>query len=253
MRLTAGHHTRRLRLTRTLEGVLHDVTADGGIGFCHDAVPAVLPPGYHGPLVVALDSNVLIDLQQHGARLLNDEELGIQNDYEEELLALGSIVDIWMLRDIRFIVTPRSRTDAKRLSDRFLATRGPAVDALARSLAFQSGDWTALAPSEASLPPLGSVSGIPSGADRDLLVEAQATGAHVFLTRDEQVLTTATVEGPGLRILRPTDLADELVLGGVELFSGGRCLAQDCPYADFDLPAPDLGKWGGLLSIFEGL
>lgn len=233
--------------------MLHEVTADGGFGFCHEAVPALLPPGYHGPLVVALDSNVLIDLQEHGAELLNAEEIGVPAAYEEELLALGSIVDIWMLRDIRFIVTPRSRTDAKRLSERFLATREPAVDALAQSLAFQYGDWTASAPSESSLLALGSVTGIPGGADRDLLLEAQAVGAHVFLTRDEQVLTAASVEGPVLRILRPTDLADELILGGVELFAGGQCLAEDCPYAAFSLPAPDLGKWGGLLSLFEEL
>lgn len=231
--------------------MLHEVTADGGIGFCHDALPAILPPGYHGPLVVALDSNALIDLQRHGSKLLDGGELGVQADYEKELLALGSIVEIWMLRDIRFIVTPTSRTDAKRLSERFLATRGPAVDALARSLAFQFGDWTALAPSETSMPPLGSVTGIPSGADRDLLVEAQAAGAHVFLTRDEQVLTTASVEGPALRILRPTDLLGDLVMSGVELLSGGQCLADNCPYAAFDVLAPDLGKWDGLLSIFE--
>lgn len=231
--------------------MLHKVTADGGVGFCQAALPALLPPGYHGPLVVALDSNVLIDLQQHGAALLNAEGLGVLADYEEELLALGSILDVWMVRDIRFVVTPRSRTDAKRLSERFLTSRGPAVQALAQSLAYQCGDWAVPAPSQTSLPPLGSVAGIPAGADLDLLVGAQAVGAHVFLTRDEKVRTAASVEGPALRILRPTELADELVLSGVELFSGGQCLADGCPYAALDLPAPDLGKWGGLLSIFE--
>lgn len=231
--------------------MLHQVTADGGVGFCRAALPALLPSGYRGPLVVALDSNVLIDLQQDGAALLNAKELGVLADYEEELLALGSILDIWMVRDIWFILTPRSRTDAKRLSERFLTSRGPAGQALAQSLAYQYGDWTASAPSETSLPPLGSVAGIPAGADRDLLVEAQAVGVRVFLTRDEKVLTAASVEGPALRILRPTDRADELVLGGVELFFGGQCLAEGCPYAAFDLPAPYLGKRGGLLSIFE--
>lgn len=231
--------------------MLHEVTADGGVGFCHEAVPALLPQGYHGPLVVSLDSSVLIDLQQYGANLLNHEDLGVQEAYEEELLALGSIVDIWMLRDIRFIVTPRSRTDAKQLSEGFIAARWPAVEALAQSLAFQYGDWSVRAPSENSQPPLGSVTGIPDGADRDLLVEAQAVGAHVFLTRDEKVLTAAAIKGPALRILRPTDLADELILGGVQLFVGGQCLAEDCPYVAFRTPVPDLGKWGGLLSIFD--
>lgn len=231
--------------------MLHEGTGDGGLGFCHAAVPELLPAGHHGPLVVALDSNVLIDLQQHGAKLLDDEDLRVDECYEEQLLALGAIVDIWMLRDIRFIVTPRSHTDARRLSERFLATRGPAIDALAASLAFQYGDWSVPAPSDREVAPVGSVTGIPAGADLDLLLEAQSIGAHVFLTRDEQVLNSAVLTGPVLRIMRPTELADELVLNGVRVFDGGLCLADDCPYATCTVPAPDLGKWGGVLSLFE--
>ena len=191
--------------------MLHEVTADGGLGFCHPTVPELLPVGYHGPLVIAFDSNLLIDLQQHGANLLNDVDLTVDDNYEEQLLALGTILDIWLLRDIRFIVTPRSRTDAKRLSRRFLSTRGPAIDALADSLAFQFGDWTVAAPSDREVAPIGRVTGIPGGADKDLLIEAQAVGAHIFLTRDERVLRSAVVAGPALRIRRPTEVADELV------------------------------------------
>lgn len=54
--------------------MLHEVTADGGVGFCQAALPDLLAPGYHRPLVVALDSHVLIDLQQYGAALPNDEQ-----------------------------------------------------------------------------------------------------------------------------------------------------------------------------------
>jgi len=231
--------------------VLHEGTEDGGLGFCYLAVPELLPTGHHGPLVIALDSNVLIDLQQHGGKLLDDEDMRVDEGYEEQLLALGTVLNIWMLRDIRFIVTSRSRTDARRRSERFLATRGPAIDALAASLAFQYGDWSVPAPSDREVPPVGSVTGIPAGADLDLLLEAQSIGAHVFLTRDARVLDFAVLTGPALRIMRPTDLADELVLSGANLFMGGLCLADDCPYATFAAPAPDLGKWGGMLSLFE--
>ncbi len=260
----AFHSSRRLRqlaaasatltlapTARRLENVLHEVTVDGGLGFCHAAVPELLPIGYHGPLVVAFDSNVLIDLQEYGGSLLNGEDLGVDEGYEEQLLALGSILDVWMLRDIRFIVTPRSRTDAKRLSKRFLATRGPAIDALAESLAFQYGDWSVAAPSDRKVAPIGSVTGIPDGADLDLLLEAQSVGAHAFLTRDEKVLTSAVLTGPALRILRPTEVADELVLSGSKLLEGGLCLTEHCPYREFSLPLPDLGKWRGVMSLFE--
>lgn len=60
-----------------------------GSGFCHAAVPDLLPIGYHGPLVVALDSNLLIDLQQYGHELLNDEISVTERSMPRSLRALG--------------------------------------------------------------------------------------------------------------------------------------------------------------------
>lgn len=40
--------------------MLHEVTEDGGVGFCYEALPAVLPAGYYRPLVIALDSNIVL-------------------------------------------------------------------------------------------------------------------------------------------------------------------------------------------------
>lgn len=215
-------------------------------------MPAILPLGYHGPLVVALDSNILIDLREHGNAVLNDEPPNDGVTHEEELLALGTLIDIWLLRDIRFIVTPRSRTDAKRFTDRFLATRGPAIEALAESLAFQYGDWTVPVPSDLDdLDMCGSVDGLPEGPDRELIGEAQSVGAHVFLTRDRAVLDRAVVSGRQLVIMAPTALADEMVHTDVQLFAGGICQSEACPYRSLSVPGPDLGKWNGLLSIFE--
>jgi hypothetical protein len=229
--------------------MLNEVTLDGGLGFCHEAVPTLLPAGYHGPLIVALDSNILIDLEQHGEALINGQDLGVQGRYGEQLSAIGAILEMWMLRDIRFIVTPRLRTDAKRPSAKVLSKRGVAIAALAESLAFQLGDWTVPPPSERRLAPVGAVAGLPAGADRDLLLEAHAVGAHVFLTRDDQVIKCAKVTGPAPRIMRPKELAD--ALSGVQLFVGGLCSSGgECPYADFMFFVPDTGKWRGLLSVF---
>lgn len=63
--------------------MLHEVTGDAGLGLYHAAVPELSPAGYHGPLVVAFDSNVLIDLQEQGAELLDDEDLHVDDGYEE--------------------------------------------------------------------------------------------------------------------------------------------------------------------------
>lgn len=222
--------------------MLHEVAVDCGREFCHAAVAELPPIGCHGALITAFDSNVLIDPQEYGGGLLDGQDLGAEEGYEEQLLVLGTILDMWMLRDVQFIVTPRSRTDAKRLSERFLATRVLAIGALAESLAFQFGDWSVAALSGRHLEPVGRVTGIPDSADLDLLLEAQSVGAHVFLTRDEQALTSAVLTGPGLRIIRSTDVADELVLGGVKIFAYGLCQTEDCPYWEFSAPFPDLGK-----------
>lgn len=233
--------------------MLHEVTYDGGMGFCHEALPSLLRWGYHGPLVVALDSNALIDLQQHGALLLNgDVPGGIYGEYAADLAGLADLLNLWLLRDIRFVVTPRSLTDAKKVTQRFLDRRLPAVDAIAESLAFQFGNWTIPAPSERpGLRLLGDETGLPEGPDRDLVLEAQAVGAHAFLTRDREVLERTTLSGPALAVIPPSALARELLGAGVQPFFGGTCGAGACPYDGWSMPAPDMGKWGGLLSIFE--
>jgi hypothetical protein len=232
--------------------MLRDVSAEGGLGFCHDALPSVLPRDYHGPLVVALDSNVLIDLQEHGNRLLNgDLPAGIDAKYADDLAGLADVLNLWLLRDIRLVVTPRSLTDAKRLNHRFIDQHLPAIEAIAESLAFQLGDWTYPAPSERQEPHVGTETGLPPGADRDLVLEAQAVGAHVFLTRDRRVLRRVSLSGPPMEVAPPAWLAGELVSAGVQPTFGGTCGHDACPYKGAML-APDTGKWSSILSILGG-
>jgi len=232
--------------------MLHEVTEGGGMGFCHTALPGLLPSGYHGPLVVALDSNVLIDIQQHGGELLNDTPPDVDDAYGADLAGLSDLLNLWLLRDIRFVLTPRSLTDAKHVTQSFLDRRVPSVDAIAASLAFQLGDWTVSPPSTGDAPgAIGDETGLPHGADRDLVLEAQAVGAHAFLTRDRLVLERVRLTGPSMAVIPPRRMAYELVGAGVTPFFGGTCGTRDCPYGDWSMPAPDMGKWGGLLSIFE--
>jgi len=228
--------------------VLHQVSAEAGLGFCHAVLPELLQVGYHGPLVVALDSNVLIDFQTHGSEMLNDEIGVAEAKYAEELRCLATLLDLWMLRDIRFVVTPRARSDAKRSIPGF----DEMIDGLAKSLAFQFGDWTYPAPSNRPAPPpVGDEHGLPLGADRDLVLEAQAAGAHTFVTRDRRVLRRTVLTGPSMRICAPSDLAEELVTSGIGLMAGGLCEEQGCPYGNTRTPAPDIGKWGPLFAHFE--
>ncbi|MFD5064896.1 hypothetical protein [Streptomyces sp. NPDC058394] len=232
----------------------HEITQDGGLGFCHQVLPDLLPPDYHGPLVVALDSNVLIDLQEHGAALMDDtplpDQVAADEGYSEELLGLADLLNLWLLRDIRFVVTPRSRTDAKKLTERFMERRRATIDALADSLAFQVGDWDAPSlPQISELASTGAETGLPEDADRDLVLEAQAAGAHVFLTRDQLVLDRTKLAGRPMALVPPGRLATALLGAGVQPLVGGACGRAECPYRAWPLPAPDIGKWTGLLSI----
>lgn len=52
--------------------------------------------------------------------------------YAENLAGLTDLLNLWLLRDIRFVVTPRSLTDAKKVTQQFLDRRLPAVEAIAK-------------------------------------------------------------------------------------------------------------------------
>lgn len=231
--------------------MLREPTQPGGVGFCHDAF-SFLPTGYHGPLVMALDSNILIDLREHGAALINDDPIvDLDEGYARDLSGLGEILNLWLVRDIRFVVTPRSLTDARKRTERFLSSQAPAVEAITEALAFQLGDWDQAAPSaKPSRASVGDETGLPNGADRDLVLEAQSTGAHIFLTRDKQVLKRTQLSGPRLAIMAPAAVAEFLTGENMDLFSVGTCSSPDCPYYSWPLPLPDNGKWVPLLNLF---
>lgn len=232
--------------------MLHEATVEGGLGFCGAVLDSLLPTTYHGPLVVALDSSILIDLQQRGTEMFDGVVDVSEPKYAEELDSLGQLIDLWLLRDIRLIVAPRSCTDAKRITARFTSSRGPTIRALAESLAYQYGDWTEPAPSEGegAMSSYG-VRGLPNGADKDLVAEAVAIRAHVFLTRDDALIANVQVPELGPWVCSPSALMRELQNSSITHLSGGLCHGSSCPYAAFSVPGPDLGKWTGLLSIFE--
>ena len=90
--------------------------------------------------------------------LLNGEvPAGLDEQYARDLAGLADLVNLWLLRDIRFVVTASSLTDAKRITLRFLDRRLPAVEAIAQSLAFQLGDWNHPARPSTSPVPLATI------------------------------------------------------------------------------------------------
>lgn len=237
---------------------LHEITDEAGFGFCHDALPGLLPENYHGPLVIALDSSILIDLQDFGLEVtsgsLTLEHVG-ERRYFAELMALSRILHIWQLRDIRFILTPRARIDSRKIrSEDAHQRRMASIDAIADSLSFQLEEWGVDLASETSLDaPALPIPGLKE-SDRRLVEEAVALGAHVFLTRDNEVVARAGELDLETVVARPSTVAAALAQTGAEdLFStGGVCGHVECPYGEREPLLPDIGKWSGLYSIFDG-
>lgn len=193
-----------------------------------------------GPLHMVWDTNLLIDYFENGHALWSRGGWSSRAaTYEDELEALQFIVALWVIRDIRFHVLPRVVTDAKRkLAERRLRDRINAWEQFAAALRLVGyGEPTFPGPSKDGVLWLPgdelahALSRIAGQLDRALVHDAARLGAHVFLTRDQQVLAAArhfTVFG--LHICSPGDLLEELVACGAF-----HCLLAP-PYAYWPLP-----------------
>jgi hypothetical protein len=91
---------------------------DGSNGFCYDVNRVLFRDSavVDGPLLVTLDTVVLIDIAEHGSTLLDTGKPThpVNHEHQLELVALANLVELWMLRDIRVVPRSRSLTDFKR-------------------------------------------------------------------------------------------------------------------------------------------
>jgi hypothetical protein len=207
-----------------------------------------------GPLEIAWDTNILLDYLEHGSALWEGQDPEVRDEeYFAELEALGIIINLWMRRDIRFRILPRSIDDAKRgLSAARRSSRARAVDEVSAALALDVwGDLRSVAAS----PPLDLlphksqearlVESLPKGADADLVRRAWRLGVHVFLTRDAGILRRAADVRPlGLLIASPLDLLEQLTACGALL----AILRPETVY----WPLPDLQRAAHLIRALGG-
>jgi len=247
----------------TFDNPLRELNANSGVGFCYelDRDLFVDDSRAHGPLLIALDSNLVIDLQTYGAALIDQvPREGVDESYGLELDALGRLVELWFLRDIRFVILPGAHSDDRRAPAEPTPKsihRVKMLQAIELALTFQLDDWgfeglrhpwelrklTAL---EETL--LGN---IPHVLDRALVGQAVRCGADVFLTRDEKVLQKSLALPAGYpNVLKPSSLMEMVdTLGEHALFLGisehGRCELS------FDRPFSDSGKMAVLLEALD--
>ena len=235
---------------------------DGGDGFCYDVDRTLFTDKAlaDGPLLVALDTVILIDLAEHGSDLVGDLDLpsGLDGKHASDLDGLGFLLDVWLMRDIRFVPLKRSLTDFKRnSSEERVQNRYRYLAALDNSLAFQTQDWDRSALEEpiptnrpSSVEPELTKEDIPGDADRDLITEAVARRVDVFLTRDDRLLAANSLPAITLHVVSPNHLAEWLKHLNITHFAGGHVPHDACLY-DGGLPAPDMGKWVDLLTLLS--
>jgi hypothetical protein len=205
----ARHHPRSLA-PRGLD--------DGGC-FDYSATPAIfLGRTGFGPLRIAWDTNVLIDWRDFGHLLLSDEETPTVPDldpgHEADLVALGTVMTLWMTRDVRIYPLRRQMRDfgrgrGKPQPRQLVEERARQLDEIASAL------WCVGLSGEFKSPSPGArewvVPSMKPSADRTLVEEAVVRGCHVFLTRDRKILQRRPdLAQVGIVPTRPTDLLDAL-------------------------------------------
>jgi hypothetical protein len=194
---------------------IDDDCLEGG-GFFYENCPEVFlgRTGY-GPLRMAWDTNILIDYAEFGD-LMWEEDRAFdppvsEPRYREELIALDTIVQLWMMRDIRVRAPERQIFDAKRELDK------AQWELRERQLHHFLAALTCIELDKEVLENVQPFDPLPDGTtsdewDESLVLEAIETGCHVFLTGDRRL--RRRLHRPAresfLVIMSPSDLQQAL-------------------------------------------
>lgn len=190
-------------------------SAAGHVQFTYDASPSVFGPRTgSGPLVAALDTNLLIHVEQSFEAVESDFGFGAWVDpaaWDGPVPSLRDLFKLWFWRDIRWYVSPLIGEDARKPLDlNRERRRRRMVEKLQADFAFrgafeQAGDavpqgW-----------PRRVHALLPQGHDRELVSDALAMGCHCFLTEDQGILRKRPdLAALGIMVLRPSKLLHRL-------------------------------------------
>jgi hypothetical protein len=216
-----------------------ETSYSGRIGFWRERSPTIFGcRGGVGPLIVGLDTAILISLRQEMETVTEGAGLvygPLWSDLSRPGDALRDLVQLWWWRDVRFWVCEIHLADARKplSADRRIA-REAAVRELERDF-LERGGFETIVPDHIevvdqpcalhSVPqPLGAESTtnghgerrLPKGLrDRQLAQSALEAGCHVFLTTDAGILRCQdALMREGMAVLSPAHLLAELDRSG---------------------------------------
>lgn len=203
-----------------------DECPEGG-GFFYENCPAVFLGRFgYGPLRVAWDTNILIDYAEYGDLIWRDGDSEFDPPIEEpryraELIAFDTLMQLWMMRDIRIRVFPRQIFDAQRAMDADQwELREVQLHHILASLTCIQLDKEVLG----AVRPFEALDEDSTSAEWDasLVQEAIENGCHVFLTRDGGLRrrVSRSARESCMAIMSPAELQRALAAAG-ELGWGG--------------------------------
>lgn len=205
---------------------------EGG-AFDYSALPEVfLGRTGEGPLRVAWDTNVLIDYATIGPHVWEDDRADQPQDDQlaPDQAALVSLMEIWMVRDIRIHVFERQLDDCKRnLTDSRRDLRVRQIEQI-RSALWCLGHAADVEPDAARSRVERALQRTPAGFDTELLALAVNAGCHVFLTCDKGILRARDeVRRFGMIVATPSELLGAFGSDGSGWWfaAGGWMLAPD--------------------------
>jgi hypothetical protein len=168
-----------------------------------------------GPLVLALDTNVVIHLTQRFDDVVGGLGfVGLQPGlWNEPDLALQDLFAVWFWRHVAVHISDLVLDDARRqLSAERQALRLRALRT------FADDRWLRDPDAEEAARPINGLpepAGLPPGRDGELVRDAVQQGAHAFVTFDRGVLQYDVTLAPwALRLCDPAWLLDRLRAAG---------------------------------------
>lgn len=214
-----------------------DGESEGG-GFLYRNCPEVfLGRSGFGPLRIAWDTNIIVDYAEFGDVLWEDDEIDskITGQYRKDLEALGNVMHLWMMRDIRVKAPLRQIDDAKRaLDEDRWSLRHTQLQEFLSALACIGLDQKIFSD-------VASFETLPDEAtndewDESLVAEAVETGCHVFLTRDRRLQRRLqqVAHDSSVIIMSPSELLSALAKRGeIGLGSGNGMLPDNHKWSHF--------------------
>jgi len=220
---------------------LRDGSLPGGFSYA-DAPEIFLDRGGYGPLVIGLDTNILVDVAEFGPHLANNVTPPVGSDYQAELEALDILLGLVAVRDIVFYVSPAQEDELRHCRrSREDRTRRLYVmsELLSAAIDYSSG-FEGRARTHTSNRARITLPFIRPLRDRLFVEDALANGCHVFLTRDAHDVSRhdSRLRTLGMRAMRPTELLHELAI------------ANELRVPDS--PAPDLQGYVHVMNAIGG-